>query len=244
MLDLAAWLYHIDLAIAMILIMGTSENNRSRAYIPALSYAWLTPYFDPLLKWVMQDEVFKVRLLEVAHLESASSVLDLGCGTGTLTILAKRRCPSIQITGLDIDPAVLNIARKKAIQAGAQVRWEIGMADELTFDKATFDRVLSSLMFHHLDRAAKVRALEETFRVLKPGRELFILDFGVPHTAWMKLIAIALRRLEEVEDNFQGLIPEMMCNVGFEGVTELEHFSTTLGPLSIFRGQKPGLSPV
>jgi SAM-dependent methyltransferase len=216
----------------------TGKNNRSKMYIPALSYEWLTPYFDPLLKWVMRDGVFKIRLLELAHLEKASSVLDLGCGTGTLTILAKKSRPSIQITGLDIDPDILEIAREKAARAGVQVHWEIGMADDLIFDNASFDLVLSSLMFHHLDRAAKVRALEESFRVLKPGRELFILDFAMPHTTWMKFIAKAFRNLEEVEDNFKGLIPEWMRRVGFEGVTELDHFSTTLGPISIFRGQK------
>jgi ubiquinone/menaquinone biosynthesis C-methylase UbiE len=218
--------------------METSGNQKSKSYIPALSYDWLTPYFDPLLKWVMREEVFKLAFIEAAHLEKASSVLDLGCGTGTLTILAKKRYPSVNVTGVDIDPAVLEIARKKAAQAGVQIGWEIGMADDLTYDEATFDLVLSSLMFHHLQSIAKVHALEQTFRVLRPGGELFIVDYGQPHTTGMRLIAAILGKLESVEDNFKGRLPEMMRSAGFGQVAELRHFSTSLGPISIFHGQK------
>ena len=219
--------------------METSENPRSKAYIPALSYDWLTPAFDPLLKWIMREDVFKPALIKAARLENASSVLDLGCGTGTLTILAKEQVPAIDIIGVDIDPAVLEIARRKAHRADVKIRWEIGMADALTFEEATFDRVLSSLMFHHLKTVEKKRAFTEVYRVLKPGADLYLVDYAKPRTITMRLIATVFRKLEEVEDHFKGLLPEMMRSAGFIQVNEVEHFSTNLGPLSIFHGRKP-----
>ena len=86
----------------------------SSQYIPALRFKWLTPFYDPLLKWGMREENFKRRLVAQANIRPGSRVLDLGCGTGTLTILVKRIIPEAEVTGLDGDPAVLQIAGQKA----------------------------------------------------------------------------------------------------------------------------------
>ena len=84
-------------------------------YIPALSFKWLTPLYDPLLKWVMREETFKRKLVQQANIQPRMKVLDLGCGTGTLTLMLKLAHPTAEVTGVDGDPQVLEIAREKSL---------------------------------------------------------------------------------------------------------------------------------
>ena len=97
------------------------RENSSRS-IPALNYRWLTFIYDPLLRSAMQEAKFKSHLVQQAKLRSGMRVLDLGCGTGTLTILAKQAAPGADVTGLDVDPQVLQIAQNKAAKAGVKTQ--------------------------------------------------------------------------------------------------------------------------
>jgi ubiquinone/menaquinone biosynthesis C-methylase UbiE len=206
--------------------MGQSEK-----YIPALNQSWLTPLYDPVLKWGMREETFKRYLVENAHLKAGQKVLDLGCGTGTLTIQIKQFLPQIELFGLDGDPSVLQIARAKAEAAGVNIRWEEGLAYDLPYPVASFDRVISSLMIHHLTTSNKINAFREVVRILKPGGEFHLLDFGKPTTLGMKLISIPIARMEEAGDNIRGLLPGMLREAGFLGLTETRHFRTLFGEL-------------
>ena len=131
-----------------------SQNEK---YIPALNQGWLTPLYDPLLKWGMREEAFKRYLVDHSHLLAGRKVLDLGCGTGTMTIQIKQFIPQIELFGLDGDPSVLQIARAKAEATGADIRWEQGLAYDLPYPVASFDRVISSLMIHHLTAPNKLK---------------------------------------------------------------------------------------
>ena len=142
---------------------------RGREYIPALRYNCLTALYDPILRWTMRESVFKRRLVEQARIERGHRVLDLGCGTATLTLLLQQKHPGAQVVGLDGDPKVLEIARGKAARAGIPIVLDRGMAFELPYADGCFHRVLSSLLFHHLTQENKLRALREVFRVLRPG---------------------------------------------------------------------------
>jgi ubiquinone/menaquinone biosynthesis C-methylase UbiE len=84
---------------------------KDRSYIPALGFDWLTRFYDPLLALTLGEKALKGRLLDQARIASSHDVLDVGCGTGTLAILAKTRQPRARVVGLDGDPAVLAIAR-------------------------------------------------------------------------------------------------------------------------------------
>jgi ubiquinone/menaquinone biosynthesis C-methylase UbiE len=205
-------------------------------YIPALSFKWLTPLYDPLLKWVMREETFKGRLIQQASIQPKMKVLDLGCGTGTLTLMLKHAHPEAEITGMDGDPQALDIARDKS--RGTNIQWDEGLASSLPYPDSVFDRVVTSLVIHHLVTEDKRLAFKEIFRVLKPSGELFVLDFGTPHSSLTRFMSKYMRRLEEAADNFDGLFPRFVAEAGFGEVQEAENFVTVFGPLSIIQTVK------
>lgn len=213
--------------------------SKTAKYIPALSFDWLTPLYDPLLRWGMREETFKQQLIHQSDIQPGQRVLDLGCGTGTLTILIKQSIPKAEVFGLDGDPRVLEIARSKAAKAGVPLTLDYGMAYQLPYPDCSFDRVLSSLVFHHLTGDDKRRAITEVYRVLRPGGEFNLLDFGKPRGLYGSLLSTFIKRLEQATDNVRGLLPVMMRETGFEQVEELAHFTTIAGSLSSVRASKP-----
>lgn len=212
--------------------------TKKEKYIPALNQNWLTPLYDPVLKWGMREETFKRYLIEKAHLKPGHKVLDLGCGTGTLTVQMKQFSPRIDLTGLDGDQKVLSIAKEKADAVGAVINWKYGLAYDLSFEDAAFDRVISSLMIHHLTTANKRKAFQEVFRVLKPGGEFHLIDFGKPTSFVMRLVAIPISHMEEAGDNIRGLLFDMLRQAGFSTILENKHFKTIFGELIYYRSIK------
>ena len=208
----------------------------SARYIPALSFKWLTPLYDPLLKWIMREETFKHQLIQQANIQPNMKVLDLGCGTGTLTLMLKRAHPTAEVTGMDGDPQVLDIAREKS--GDTNIQWDEGLAASLPYPDSVFDRVVTSLVIHHLVTDDKRRAFKEIYRVLKPLGELHVLDFGAPHSFLTRFMITYMHRLEEAADNFDGLIPRFMAEVSFCEVKEVQNFVTLFGPLSLWQAVK------
>ena len=208
-------------------------------YIPPLCFKSLTPIFDAFLKVSSKESAFKPKLVEQARIQKDFRVLDLGCGTATLTILAKKMHPSAEVIGIDIDPSVLEIAKKKAGKANVQIKFDLGPAFMLPYPDDYFDRVLSSLVFHHLTRENKIRTLKEVQRVLKPNGELHIADLGKPQNIVMELPSAIMRRLEESEDNVRGLLPCMLKIAGFRRVEEADKIMTVFGTVALYKGQKP-----
>jgi ubiquinone/menaquinone biosynthesis C-methylase UbiE len=165
-------------------------------------------------------------------------VLDLGCGTGTLTTMLKQSIPQATIIGLDGDNDVLAIARSKANQAGVDIQWDQGLAYDLPYPSGSFDRVVSSLVIHHLVSVDKIRTFREISRILHSGGEFHIVDFGPPHNLYERVLSIFDRWLEEAEDNALGRLPGMMQSAGLQQVEETFHLTTVFGSLSMLRAVK------
>jgi ubiquinone/menaquinone biosynthesis C-methylase UbiE len=186
----------------------------------------------------MREEYFKQQLIHQAKTQPGMRVLDLGCGTGTLTILIKQLHPDAEVVGLDGDRTVLEIARSKAKQAGVDITLDHGMAFQLPYPDNSFDRVLSSLVIHHLTTDNKQGAMREIYHVLHPGGELHVVDFGKPRQAYARLVSLVVHKLEHAADNIQGLLPGMIHDAGFEQVHELSQYATLFGDLSHYWTRK------
>lgn len=213
---------------------------REPDYIPALSHDWLTPFYDTLIRWTMPEDRFKRELVRQAGIKPEYRILDVGCGTATLTLLIKNAHPNVTVTGIDGDERILQIGRKKIKEAGLGIPLTQAMAFVLPYSDGSFDRALSSLMFHHLTRENKVSSFKEIYRVLRNRGELHIADFGKPHNVLMKITSFPWRLFggSSGADNLQGLLPSMMRESGFIDVRESTRYVTVFGTLSLYAGRK------
>lgn len=120
---------------------------KSDGFVPALSYDFLTPYYDRVVGLTTREAAFKRALVQQASIERGQSVLDLACGTGTLTIMIKEAAPDVNVIGIDGDRRILDFARSKAAAKQLDIRFDNGMSFDLPYSNNVFDRVVSSLFF-------------------------------------------------------------------------------------------------
>ncbi len=212
-------------------------DERERRYIPALRFKALTPFYDFIMRFTLRENVIKNRLTALVALRPKERALDLGCGTATLTIMLKRSQPEAEVVGLDGDPDVLKIARKKIREADLGIDLDEGTTTDLPYPDTSFDVVVTSLMLHHLKTEEKKKALKEIHRVLSGGGRLLVMDLDKPHNPLMYLISLVIGRLEESSDNIKGHIPQFIEGAGF-AVENLDRFSTVYGTISIYRAHK------
>jgi ubiquinone/menaquinone biosynthesis C-methylase UbiE len=156
------------------LMAGTSGSVLHAAAV----YDWLV--------WLVtfgRERIFRERVLRLARLEPGESILDVGCGTGTLAIAAKGHVgPTGSVHGIDASPEMIARANRKARKAGLEVLFENAVAEALPFPDAHFDVVLTTIMLHHLPRRARQQCAREIRRVLKPRGRVLAVDFaGAAH---------------------------------------------------------------
>jgi ubiquinone/menaquinone biosynthesis C-methylase UbiE len=210
-------------------------------YIPALSYDALTPLYDFVVKWTTREKLFKNALVEQAQIATNHRVLDLACGTGTLAILLKTNAPQSKIVGIDGDPKILKMAKEKARAGNFEIEFDEGMSFDLPYRHDSFDRVVSSLFFHHLTRENKLKTFSEIKRVLKPRGELHVADWGLPANQLMKFSSRLIGLFDGFEttaDNFNGLLPKLLVESGFGAVEETNRFNTFFGTIRLHKALK------
>ncbi|MEN6396494.1 MAG: class I SAM-dependent methyltransferase [Methanoregula sp.] len=207
-------------------------------FIPGLRFPILTPLYDSFLRVVMDETRVKSRLVTQLDPIDNESILDFGCGTGTLTLMIKRAGPGCEVYGIDIDTDMLEIAERKARHDEVDIHLILYDGLTLPFADGTFDKVVSSLMVHHLSREDKPRLFGEVYRVLKKGGELHILDFGIQRSLYAKLLSFFLKFLEPIEENILGMIPEYLKRSGFKDGEEVHYEQTPIGTLSFYRAKK------
>ncbi|MDP2323497.1 MAG: methyltransferase domain-containing protein [Gammaproteobacteria bacterium] len=220
----------------------SAADDRESLYVPALRFRWLTPAYDVVVRATTRERAFKVALVDQAKIANGQRVLDLACGTGTLSILIKQRCPQATVTGIDGDPDILLIASRKAAEAAVPIQFDHGLSWQLPYPDAHFNRVVSSLFFHHLSWRDKERTVRELFRVLRPGGELHVADWGCPTGPVMRAAFVTVQLLDgfaNTRDNVQGKLMSLFESAGFSEVTQTSTFSTVLGTLALYRAVKP-----
>jgi ubiquinone/menaquinone biosynthesis C-methylase UbiE len=202
--------------------MTASANDHQGTYLSAMGRDWLLPLYDPLCRLLRMAALHRP-LIEQAGLRQGHRVLEIGCGTGNLVIMAAGLHPDAEITGLDPDPRALARARRKAARRDRAVRLDQGFAESLPYADGSFDRVLSSFMFHHLEPDAKAAALREARRVLSPGGSFHLMDAGGAIAAsdgWMARKALTNPHLR---DNLGDRIPALLREAGFSDAHEVGH---------------------
>ncbi len=173
----------------------------------------------------------------MAQIKPGEKVLDVGCGTGNLTLTAKTYAGATgSVYGIDASPEMIDEARKKALRHDLDANFEVGLIERLTFPDATFDVVISRLVIHHLPDELKRKGFAEIFRVLKPGGRVFIADFKPPTNPILAHLALALFGHRMVMRASAQNIPSLLVEAGFVEVAS----GPTRSPfLSFFRGEKP-----
>jgi ubiquinone/menaquinone biosynthesis C-methylase UbiE len=198
---------------------------------------WLLPLYDPFTRLIGIESAHR-ELADQAELESAERVLEIGCGTANLALLVKRMRPQLEVVGLDPDPKALARAGRKARQAALTLTLDRGFADELPYPEGSFDRVLSSLMFHHLEADLRTASLLDVLRVLRPGGSLHLMDFGGASHHLHGLARLA-RRSRTLQDNWDDRIPTLMREAGFAEAAETGHLTKRIGRLMYYRATRP-----
>ena len=200
-----------------------------RDFLPAAKHDLFLPVYDPFVSLMGFDRA-RQELISSANIEPHHRILDIGCGTGTLVVMLKRQFPAVQVFGLDPDPKALRRARSKVRRAAISAQLDRGFADELPYKDGTFDRVLSSFMFHHLKDRERESTLREVLRVLKPGGSLHLLDFVTDNAAHGFLHRL-FQSHARMKDNQDESILELMNRAGLTNAVKVKEGSMFFGLL-------------
>jgi ubiquinone/menaquinone biosynthesis C-methylase UbiE len=149
--------------------------------------------------------------------DPGQQILDFGTGTASLAIRLKQRHPMPEVVGVDVDPEVLAIAQQKVEKAGVYLELAQYNGETLPYPDATFDRVVTCFVLHHLDPAQKRRSLRELRRVLKPSGSLHVADWGKPSNRRMRLAFYLVQLLDgfkTTRENVQGRLATDFPRIG------------------------------
>ena len=211
-------------------------------YVPAAGWSFLTPFYDSMLRFTMREDAWRGHLVDETLAGGPRSVLDLGCGTGAITIELERRTQDVRLAGADGDPEVLARAREKA-GPGSRIEWVESLAQELPFEDGSFDRVVTALVFHHLVPEVKRAALAEARRVLAPGGRFHLAACGKPQGV-VQAGAFRVMQLfdgrETTRDHAAGRVPGMVEEAGFEDVRVGRRVRVAWGTLDLLSATQPG----
>jgi len=210
------------------------SNN---TYIPAAGSDWLLPLYDPMTRLLGLEKARRV-LLDQAALRPLSRVLEIGSGTGSFSLLIKRRHPDVEVVGLDPDPKALVRARRKAERAGVSIQFDQGYSGSLPYAEGTFDYVFSSMMFHHLKLEEKEKTLREVRRVLKPGALFAMLDFKKPESTVGRLLGGLFHSNHVLKDNSENRILTLMTEAGLANARTVGRDTLLVGSIAYYQGRR------
>jgi ubiquinone/menaquinone biosynthesis C-methylase UbiE len=210
-----------------------------KSFIPAAGSDWFLPFYDLFTKLLGVESAHR-RLLEQAAIQPNYRLLEIGCGTGNLSILAKQLYSAAEVVGIDPDPKALSRACKKAQRASLLIDFRQAFSEQLPFPDASFDRVLSAFMLHHIQPDLKASALHEVYRVLKPGGSLHLADFEEGEHPRGHHFSSAQHPHQA--SRFHHTIARLLEQTGFTGVREVFQQPNLLGRIAYFSAERPPLA--
>ena len=206
-----------------------TKHHPTHDYLPAAGRDAYLPFYD-LLTRTLGVGAIHGNLIRQAVLAPGQRVLEIGCGTGNLTLRAVRTNPGVEVLGIDPDPLALARAERK-VNGRKGIRFERAYAQELPYAEGSFDRVLSALMLHHLDDEAKTATLAEVARVLRPGGSVHIADFtGEIHGAH-GFLSRRMRKAGHVADDIAGFLRA----AGLESIEVSTRQHRVIGGIAYYR---------
>ncbi len=197
-----------------------SHSVEQPAHTEGLVIRW-APYYDLTANLMMLGHARMLRKMTVDHalIKAGDTVLDVGCGTGEVTLLAKTRAKAGEVYGIDPAPEMIAVARNKATRKKLDIDFRVGVIEALPFPDSSIDVVTSSLMMHHLPEELKRRGLKEIYRVLKPGGGLLIADFMRPTGSFVNHLFIAFTRHRGLKNGIEDL-RKFMNEAGFTQIVQ------------------------
>jgi len=150
-------------------VVGDPTSRGSERTWPAIYARWRASRLGAIT-----DRIEHALIFDTAGRLAGKRVLDVGCGDGTLAVYAAEK--GADVVGLDASAAMIEVARAKARQRGAEIGFVLGRAERLPFADGSFDLVFSITTLCFVADAP--RALGEMARVLKPGGSLLIGELG------------------------------------------------------------------
>ena len=182
-----------------------------------ISLNYLADYYDYLT--FTEKSKFRRKQIGLMNLQKGDKVLDVGCGTGSLSVLSKIVVGEAgEVVGIDIAPKMIHNAQQKASTANLAINFQVASVNQIPYPDNYFDCVVSSLMFHHLPIAVKKQALKEIYRVLNKNGRFFLFDFAAPHLLTIPLMYLMLIWMAPTRYQLLGKLPDLIENCGFNSV--------------------------
>jgi len=217
-----------------------SSARPRRDYVPAAPQLWL---YDFLVAGLARESRWRPALVRQIAPSINDSIADVGCGTGSLLALISQTTSPTTLVGIDPDPAILERARRKIAAAGATVEFKLGYARDAAalLEGRCINKIVSSLVFHQVPMAEKRAGLAAMRAALVPNGELHVADYGRQRTALMRSLFRIVQigdGYENTEPNAEGVLPELMKDVGFRAVEETAVIPTPTGSISLYRAER------
>lgn len=222
-----------------------NADQTTRGFTPALGRA-PTVLYDTALRVFTRERRWRGAVVDAVAAANPTTVLDVGCGTGTLAIALAGRLPGALVTGLDPDPDALAIAERKARHVRHRIAWRSGFASDAALDgrAGTQDVVTCTLVLHQVPLGDKATALAAMLAALRPGGRLVLADYSEQRSPLMRaLFRMTVQRIDgrrDTQPNADGVLPGLIAGAGFTDVTESMVIPTPSGSITVFSATKAG----
>lgn len=213
-------------------------------YVPALGFSALTPLYDAMLAVATRERTWRGALADQIALDAGETIVDVGCGTGTLAIMLKQREPGARVIGIDPDPEALTIASRKADVAGVEVEWRCGFARDAAkpLGLAGADKAVSSLVFHQVPILEKGAGLAAMFEAVRAGGSIHIADYARQRGRIRRALFATIGVLDGFDNtmpNARGMLEELLTQMVGNEVRPRRVVETVTGAISLFACRRP-----